>query len=93
MFHGKPVDYHEWTNSLRLDFRNFEEIVMKDDDFFWVIAFINPRCRGCTAFAPHFTHLQGMDGITSRPIKFGYVDITLEYNVTGIAHKFTGGRP
>ena len=48
---GHPeVNYGLWAKTLRLDASSFYDVVMRDDDHIWVVAFMDPNCDNCKRF-------------------------------------------
>ena len=85
----KDAEYGLWASSLRLDVNTFFNAVIRDDQHLWVVAFMDPSCRNCQRFAPQWNKLRAYESMTSRSIKFAYVDISKQENKDGIVMKYT----
>ena len=70
---------------MRLDASNFYDVVMRDDDHLWVIAFMDPKCEHCARFVPQWAKLKEYRSLQKRNVKFGYVDITIPDNMQRVA--------
>ena len=50
--------------------------MIDDKESAWVVAFVKPSCRSCSRLSDQFKDLTARNSITSRKVKFGFVDIS-----------------
>ena len=83
--------YGGWDKFFYMETETFKKTVLTDYANVWVIAFIDPTCSGCRRLAVEWERLTTLESVTTRKIKFGYMDISLDVNKE-ITEKYTGGR-
>ena len=84
-------DYGVWSASYpSLDKDNFQSQVINDKDSIWVVAYVKPTCRSCTRLAEQYKDLTSRPSITSRKVKFGFVDISKDV-ANDVVSKYSNG--
>ena len=62
----------------QLDYTNFVDTVLNDDNHAWIIAFMNPICGSCEKFAPVWESIQAYESMRNMSVRFGFVDISIQ---------------
>ena len=84
-------DYGAWEKHYRLDVETLRTTVVTDTENVWVVAYIDPACGGCKRLAVEWERVTTVERITTRRVKFGYVDVTVEQEKE-VLTTFTGGK-
>lgn len=85
----KPTGVELWSEYQELTIDDFENIVSKDLENVWAVAFMIDTCTMCHELAPVWGQLQLADTIGLRKIKFGYVNLDSK-DAEDIVDKYTG---
>ena len=76
--HGHGRDYGLWNRSYKVKEETFEQVVIKDVENIWIVAYIDPECGACKKFSIEWEKLRTVETIKYKKVKLGYVDVTLE---------------
>jgi len=69
----------------------FEQVVIRDVENIWIVAYIDPACGACKKFSIEWEKLRTVETIKYKKVKLGYVDVTLEAS-RKIVGKYTQGK-
>ena len=85
----EPTGVELWSGYQELTVDDFENVVSKDLENVWAVAFMIDTCAMCHELAPVWGQLQLADTIGLRKIKFGYVNLDSE-DAEDIVDNYTG---
>lgn len=85
----EPTGAELWSEYQELTIDDFENIVSKDEENVWAVAFMIDTCHMCHELAPVWGQLQIADTIGLRKIKFGYVNLDSD-DAESIVDNYTG---
>ena len=88
---GYGTDYGLWNRSYKVEDEAFEQVVIKDVENIWIVAYIDPACGACKKFSIEWEKLRTVETIKYKKVKLGYVDVTVEGS-RKIVGKYTQGK-
>ena len=88
---GYGRDYGLWNRSYKVKEDTFEQVVIRDVENIWIVAYIDPACGACKKFSIEWEKLRTVETIKYKKVKLGYVDVTLEAS-RKIVGKYTQGK-